>query len=386
MPISSRQEFFIQFHLTERCNLRCRHCYQSGGHSAELTLVEIEALLDEVVEMLAAWSEAYGLEFAPSFNLTGGEPLLREDLEPVLAALAARGLAVDLLSNGTLIDADRAQRLAGLGVRGVQVSLEGPEAIHDQIRGGGSFAASRRGITALVAAGLPVTLNATLSEMNAGYFREMVSYASELGVRRLGFSRLVPSGRGLGLLERMLAPARLRELYTEILALPSQGVEIVTGDPVAARLGAHDDGAELGSVATGGCAAGLSGLTLLPDGTVTPCRRLPIPLGNIRTDSLREIWAASPVLERLRDRRQYRGQCGRCPAWAHCRGCRAIAYARSLSRGRGDYLADDPQCFFAAESRAAKVLATLPPGRLNSLLRIKSGRPGPQQARRGKRQ
>ena len=65
--------------------------------------------------------------------------------------------------------------------------------------------------------------------------------------------------------------------------------------------------------------------TLLPDGTITPCRRLPIPLGNVREDSLREIWASSEVLERLRDRQQYRGKCGTCPAWAHCRGCRAIA-------------------------------------------------------------
>lgn len=346
MPISELQDFFIQLHLTERCNLRCRHCYQTGGRTAELSLAEIIAVLDEVAEMLAEWSEAYGLEFSPSCNVTGGEPLLREDLFEIIAAMTARGFAVYLLTNGTLIDAARAQRLAGLGVKGVQVSLEGPEEVHEQIRGKGSFAASRLGVSQLLAAGLTVTLNATLSEMNGGHFREMVEYANRLGVQRLGFSRLVPSGRGLGLVDRMLTPERLQEIYAEIFAMTPKDLEIVTGDPVASRLRSSSGGAELGSVATGGCAAGLSGLTLLPDGTVTPCRRLAIPLGNVRQDSLREIWANSEVLERLRDRQQYRGKCGTCAAWAHCRGCRAIAYAHSLSRGKGDYLADDPQCFF----------------------------------------
>lgn len=345
MPLADPQDFFIQIHLTERCNLRCRHCYQGGGRTAELSLSEVRAVVAEVADMLAEWSAAYGLEFSRSFNVTGGEPLLREDLFEILAAMAERGFATYLLTNGTLVEQEQAQRLAGLGVKGVQVSLEGPEAVHDRIRGAGSFAASRRGVTRLLAAGLPVTLNATLSALNAGHFREMVAYAAELGVPRLGFSRLVPSGRGLGLLDQMLAPARLEEIYREIFALETAGLEIVTGDPVASRLRGGSR-AEMGAVATGGCAAGLSGLTILPDGTVTPCRRLNIPLGNVREDSLREIWADSPVLEGLRDRARYRGKCGRCPAWAHCRGCRAIAYAHSLSRGAGDCLADDPQCFF----------------------------------------
>jgi radical SAM protein with 4Fe4S-binding SPASM domain len=100
-----------------------------------------------------------------------------------------------------------------------------------------------------------------------------------------------------------------------------------------------------GPVAMGGCAAGVSGLTILADGTIVPCRRLPLPLGNVRQDSLREIWAGSPLLEQLRDREQYGGKCGSCPRWANCRGCRAIAYSYAQVRGREDMLADDPQCW-----------------------------------------
>jgi radical SAM protein with 4Fe4S-binding SPASM domain len=345
MPSNRPQEFFVQWHLTERCNLRCQHCYQTGGKTDELSRAEIRAVLTEISEMLQTWTETYQLEFSPSLNITGGEPFLRADLLPVLGEMAAAGYSVYLLTNGTLIDGRRATKLADLGVKGVQVSIEGPEEVHDSIRGAGSFAASRRGVAHLLAAGLKVTLNATLSEINVAHFRDMGEIAAALGVHRLGFSRLVPSGRGLGLVDRMIGRERLRQTYEAIFALPVNGVEIVTGDPVASQMLKANGSGDGGTIATGGCAAGISGLTILPDGTVTPCRRLAVPLGNVRKDSLREIWADSPVLAQLRDRRQYKGRCGTCPRWAHCRGCRAIAYAHSLARGRADLLADDPQCF-----------------------------------------
>jgi radical SAM protein with 4Fe4S-binding SPASM domain len=103
--------------------------------------------------------------------------------------------------------------------------------------------------------------------------------------------------------------------------------------------------AEVDSFPCGGCAAGGAGLTILADGTGVPCRRLHLPLGQAGRDSLREIWAASPVLEALRDQSRYPGKCGACPRWADCRGCRAIAYEYAKSHGNPDFLAPDPQCF-----------------------------------------
>lgn len=345
MPVSTIHEFFVQCHLTERCNLHCSHCYQTGGRTDELTLDEIRSMLVEITDMLRDWSLEYGLEFASSLNVTGGEPFLRRDLFQILEEMRTGGFAVYLLTNGTLIDEEKAAHLAALEVKGVQVSLEGPEEIHDSIRGKGSFSASCRGITCLVEAGLNVTLNATLSEINIDRFREMIAISSSLGAQRLGFSRLVPSGRGERLINRMIEPQRVKEIYETIFSLPTDGIEIVTGDPVASQMRDGIGIEDCGAIATGGCAAGISGLTILPDGTVVPCRRLPLPLGNVRTDSLREIWANSDILGQLRDRGKYPGKCGKCPRWALCRGCRAIAYSGSLARGEADYLADDPQCF-----------------------------------------
>jgi AdoMet-dependent heme synthase len=148
----------------------------------------------------------------------------------------------------------------------------------------------------------------------------------------------------------MLTPVQAKALYASLLSVEVDGLEIVTGDPVASqmKLSSHGDA---GNVAVSGCAAGVSGLTILPNGDITPCRRMPITLGNVRHDSLREIWATSPVLEALRDRSRYKGKCGTCKRWAYCRGCRAIAYAYSRSRGADDFLADDPQCFMRSPVR-----------------------------------
>jgi AdoMet-dependent heme synthase len=344
MPSGQPLDFFIQWHLTERCNLRCAHCYQSGPPTDELPLSEIKCVVTEVSEMLHAWEDAYGLAFSLSYNITGGEPFLRKDLPKVIEEIQRQRGTISLLTNGTLIDRTRAEMLSQLGVTGVQVSLEGGERTHDSIRGYGSFRRSVQGIELLVGAGLTVTVNVTLSKLNAGQMEEMASLSRRLGVQRLGFSRLVPSGRGKGLLPDMLSVSEIKELYKTLLSINTNGLSIVTGDPIASQV-AGKDGQDLGGQPVAGCAAGVSGLTLRSDGTIMPCRRLPIKIGNVCTDLLREVWATSDVLNRLRNRKLYKGRCGQCPRWAACRGCRAIAYAYAQSQGRDDFLADDPQCF-----------------------------------------
>ncbi len=332
--------------------------------------------MTEISDALGDWARNYRMDFSPSFNLTGGEPLLRADLFDIIAEAGRRGFEVFLLTNGTIITRQRARALRDAGVRGVQVSIEGPEEVHDSIRGMGSFSQAMWGVKNLLGAGLTVTLNATLSGLNAGRMSEMVALALNMGVQRLGFSRLVPYGRGFGLIREMLSARQVKGVYDGLLSLNAEGLggnglEIVTGDPLASqmklpsqmKLSHHEAGGNAtgglatggsatgGCTAAGGCAAGISGFTILSDGTMTPCRRLPLPLGNVLADSIREVWATSTVLQALRDKGRYSGRCGACRRWADCRGCRAIAYAYSAASngGRGDFLSEDPQCFIEPE-------------------------------------
>lgn len=351
MSISKEFDFLIQWHLTEHCNLSCRHCYQEGGRAGELSLPEVREVLEEIDGMFEAWSETYGIALAPSFNITGGEPFLCQNLFEILAEIRKRMFETFLLTNGVLVDRERARLLAELGIAGVQVSIEGCEEVHDSLRGPGAFSRAADGIEHLLDAGLPVTLNVTLSKLNAKSMKKVVLFASHMGVQRVGFSRLVPAGRGLSLVSEMLSPDETRKLYQELFAPDIANLEIVTGDPIAAALRTpherKDRDRETGGPC-GGCAAGVSGITIEADGTIVPCRRMPLPLGNVRTDSLREIWALSPILEALREKSRYTGRCAACSRWDSCRGCRAIAYAHSRASGGNDYLGDDPQCFYYA--------------------------------------
>jgi molybdenum cofactor biosynthesis enzyme MoaA len=128
------------------------------------------------------------------------EPFLRNDLLDILGEVKKQGFKIYLLTNGTLLDNERARMLADLGVDGVQVSMEGPEDVHDAIRGAGSYSASAAGVEQLVDAGIAVTLNVTISNLNAGQVKRIITFGSHAGVKRVGFSRLVPAGRGRALL------------------------------------------------------------------------------------------------------------------------------------------------------------------------------------------
>ena len=341
-----KKEFFVQWHLTERCNLVCRHCYQSGNGTTEMDASAIRETAEEVAEMLADWAEKYAISFTGSLNVTGGEPLVRKDLFEVLHLFKEQGFEISLLTNGTLVDREKAKRMRGL-VSMVQVSIEGPESVHDAIRGKGAYKRAVAGVGNMLANGISVSLNITISRLNVEYLSDLVLLGRELGVGRVGFSRLVPRGRGAALAEEMVDGEQLRHIYRSLLSLGDEAMETGTGDPLAALL--YEETTDAGEIPFGGCAAGVSGLTLLPDGTLTPCRRMPIPLGNVARDSIRQVWTESPFLTLLRDKSSYTGRCGRCPRWAACRGCRAVAYATAPS-GRGQqaaFLGDDPQCFAA---------------------------------------
>ena len=345
MATGNAFEFFIQWHLTERCNLRCLHCYQKDSKVEELSFDQIEAVIGEVTEMVEGWSAAYDIPFSLSYNVTGGEPYLRSDLFEILKSISNSQADFYILTNGTLITRDIALRTAESGAAGVQVSLEGPERIHDRIRGKGSFSRALDGVRLLVSSGLLVTLNTTLSRLNAEYITDLAAIARDCGARRLGFARLVPAGRGGALSGQMLHSEGLRSVYSQLSSMTTDDVEIVIGDPIASQMqGGSGPKDQASNLALSGCAVAVSGMTFLSDGTIVPCRRLPIPIGSVVKDNLREIWATSPVLNRLRDRNAYRGRCGTCERWTVCRGCRAIAHACSKNEQDG-YLDDDPQCF-----------------------------------------
>jgi radical SAM protein with 4Fe4S-binding SPASM domain len=348
-PAITTFDFFLQWHLTERCNLRCRHCYQAGKHVEEMPPDAVKSEIDGATEMFKAWEAEYGMKVAPSIHFTGGEPFLYEGLWDVVTYAREQDYAVALMSNGCLVTAEDAQQASHLGVSDIQVSLEGEEGLHDSIRGKGSFAAMAKGVEQLVAAGNRVTANVTLSRLNVDFIEETTAVAKKIGCHGIGFSRVVPCGRGTSFIESLLSPHELKHAYQKMAMLNSPAYEVRSGDPLAGTFMAADDAVE-SPLTLAGCSAGFSGVTVTSDGSVMPCRRIGLVAGNLKEKPLRAIWASSDLLWQLRTRESYRGRCGSCPRWAACRGCRAVAYAYSIARGKPDLFADDPQCWIAEET------------------------------------
>jgi radical SAM protein with 4Fe4S-binding SPASM domain len=332
--------FFIQWHVTELCNLKCHHCYQHEQVS-ELDYSQICDGIQDIYRAIESWTLQYKLDISPSIHFTGGEPLLRKDLFRIISYARDLGFSVSLMSNGILINDAIAKKIKENKINDVQISLDGLESIHDSIRGKGSFSRTVEGITCLVSHGVDTNINLTLSSLNYNQIDGVIEMLTGLGVNCLSISRLVPCGSGNALKDKMLRADELTALYKSLHK--SREIQLISRDPLATVANFEGD-VEQVDFPVGGCAAGIFGITIASDGNIMPCRRMDLTIGNITTQSFRELWSESEILWSLRDRSAYTGKCGNCVYWSICRGCRAVALAVSRDNGRCNILADDPQC------------------------------------------
>jgi radical SAM protein with 4Fe4S-binding SPASM domain len=305
---------------------------------------EIRRAMENIRDAIESWVTEWGMEMSPSFHFTGGEPVLRQDLFTILDHARYCGFSTALMSNGTLINADVARRIRESQVSDVQISLDGLEPVHDSIRGTGSFKRALHGIEHLVSQDVATSINVTISRLNVAQIDGLVQVAQGLGVHAVSLSRLVPCGSGRDLSAEMLTGEELHNLYKQTRRFQGTGkVAVTSRDPLATIIDMDGEIPDA-EFPVGGCAAGVFGVTIASDGSIMPCRRMDLSIGNIRKQSFREVWAESPVLWSLRERQHYHDGCDSCRYWAVCRGCRAVALACSRANGKEDYLGPDPQC------------------------------------------
>ena len=159
MDINTKREFILQWHITHRCNLRCRHCYQND-YAAFTSRQEMESVLEQFDELLSDCG------FRGHINITGGEPMLHPELFWLLQQAKRRSFSTAVLTNGTLIGLREARMLKASGVSYVQVSLDGTRKTHDMIRGEGSFEQAAEGIIALRSQGIFTSVSFTAQKNN----------------------------------------------------------------------------------------------------------------------------------------------------------------------------------------------------------------------------
>ena len=312
----------LQWHITHRCNLRCRHCYQED-YACEMSRERLWEALDRYGRFL----KAEGLH--AQINLTGGEPLMHPDFFALAEEIQRRGHRLAVLTNGTMVDADTARYLALLKPEFVQVSLDGTERIHDRIRGEGSFLRAVEGIDRLKDRGVTVHVSFTAQRVNRKSLPALAFLCRAHDVDKLWFDRVViPAEEDRDHLS--LGSSEFRSLVNTALRL-----EKFTPVRCVRALQFAED-------AEGGCyhcAAGGNLLVLLADGTLMPCRRLPYEIGNIFEGELKDLLQESPVMRELQETPIPEA----CAGCSHAESCRGGAKCVTCAR-TGSWKGKDPDC------------------------------------------
>ena len=354
-PGSTRAPVVI-WNLLRRCNLTCKHCYATSADSEfrnELDTTEALGVIDQLHEA--------GVRV---LILSGGEPLLRDDIFQLADYARDKGFYVALSTNGTLIDEQNIERIAAADFDYVGISIDGLEAVHDEWRQlKGSFAASMHAIDLCRARGIRVGLRTTLTQHNYPQLPALLELMRAHDVQKFYLSHLNYSGRGKRSRGADAHAQMTRDAMWQIFERAWQDIEagrdtdFVSGnndaDAIlllqwaaerlsAAQLAALEDMLR----AWGGNASGAGIANIDNIGDVHPDTYWwQHTVGNVRRQRFRDIWLDNPqpLLQQLRQHpRAVGGRCGECRWLAICNG-----NTRTRAWAAGDLWAEDPGCYLS---------------------------------------
>jgi len=328
--------FRVTWDVTTRCNLSCRHCYNSSSSTApspHQVFHLAEALADSKTFFM---------------SLSGGEPLMEPHLWDILGIFKRKKKFIQLISNGTLITRTIAKKIRNCGVNSVQISLDGLKETHERQRGvSGCFDRTLKGIEYLLQEQIPVTVNTLVSQYNRKEIGDIVHLLMQMGVQEFRTTRLILMGRGAALHAEVLTPRQTHALVREVLELRRQYRGTITISPDECMCFMGEKIEEYG-LSWYGCPAGRTECAVDAGGNVYPCVFLACDefcMGNLFATSFDDIWY-SDSFEHFR---HIESTCD-CPIADFCKGgCAAAAYARY-----GDISKKDPYCWRDENEREGK--------------------------------
>ena len=351
--------FMVVWNFTNQCNLRCKHCYAN----AKPYPAPDELTLDGKMEVLRQLDEAG----VAAISFSGGEPLINRDFWAVAKKASELGFYVSVATNGTLITKEAARHLKEIGVRYVEISIDGPTAdIHDEFRGvKGAFERSINGIRSIKeVGGIDAGIATVATHHNLAQMPEMVALARELDVDKLIVFNFIPTGRGKDIVKDDLTPQEREELLNYLYSEWSKAdMQVLSTCPAYSRVSLtavlKDKGGKVSPTHfadvelpeeymnagqtlaefIGGCGAGRIYCSIDYNGDIEPCVFMPIKVGNVIRDGFQHVWDTSDVFLKLRDRDAEEYACSTCPFRYVCGGCRARAYSYF-----GDIQGPDPGC------------------------------------------
>ena len=348
----NHRPFIVIYEVTRACHLACVHCRaeaQPRPHPLELRTDESLKLLDEIAELHPA-----------TLVLTGGDPLLRTDLETLIRHAVAAGVRVAITPSVTRRATKAAMlNLKAWGITQIAFSLDGASAaVHDDFRKvHGTFERTLQALGWAREAGLPFQINTTVTTRTAAELPAIARIAEEFGVQLWSVFFAIPTGRATQ--DSMLSAAEHERLFVYLADMSQQvpfGIKATAAPAYRRVLLQRGASGVQGKLAVGPGRAsipindGLGFVFVSHIGEVYPNGLFPLSVGNVRRDALADVYRNHPLMQSLRDPQQLRGKCGVCEFRTICGGSRARAYAVF-----GDPLASDPTCAYLPPAYAAHV-------------------------------
>lgn len=300
--------------VTYRCNNRCRFCY--AGCDGACGRLDSKDLPPERIERIIDIFKNDAK--IPFFSFTGGEPLLRNDLERLMKYACNAGLRINLVTNGSLATKERAKSLYEAGLRTAQISLESPdESIHDALCGRkGAWQQTINGIENLRDAGIHVQTNTTSTRLNIDSLIDMPALCKRLGCVRMSLNLFIPTKRSPQT-DPLFIP--YEEIGKNIDAVRNKAVEsdlefhwyspipICIYNPISRGLGNKS------------CAACDGLISVDPEGNVLPCSSWDESVGNLLTDGFENVWFNERA-QAIKHKCFAHSTCQNCSAFTACQG------------------------------------------------------------------
>ncbi len=319
----------IKLEITNRCNLKCKHCLASAGLSKkELSLQEIKNILLQ--------AKALGVS---AIALVGGEPFLRPDLGEIIDFMYKLRFAFSISTNGMLIDEKKIEVIKRKNLVKVSVSLDGNEAVHNSLRGHPqAYQKALQGIKMLTGHQIKTAVAMVINRDTHHIIEHVIRAAIENGATYFMVNDMIPVGRGIEIEDKCLTydeyqehTARMREfskLYGDKIKVLWKGMR---------PEGKSDE--SFGILMKSICGAALTELTIDHEGYIQGCPFLPKTNENILRKTLKDIWYHSAELAVYQNRNDLNTGCGTCTRKLSCSGCRARALGHT-----GDVKGPDVRC------------------------------------------
>ena len=292
-PKKFRLPISIQFEVTSKCNLKCKHCYnRSGGNNSSDAMTA-----DDWLDLAKKIVDKGGLLDAA---VSGGEPfLLGDKLFNFMDILHEDGTVFNLLSNGFLLNKKIVNKLKKYRFYCIQISLDSYSSkLHDEFRGvSGSWERAAKAAYLIALSGIPLRISSTILPRDIEHLEEFAHMAINLGATYLAVGEILPSGRAFENEELLLSADELNKFYSAVNKLQNH-----YKDKLIIQIASS-----LRSQLKHSAAETLNGAIIRPNGDVRLDCTCPFVIGNVLRDDIEEIWAKyadcwqNPIVQKFID-------------------------------------------------------------------------------------